>query len=183
MQVNWDDANKACRCSNAANLVSIEDAELNSLVSLLSGSTTTTWIGGRDFVTEGTWTWSDGTAWSYTNWKSGQPTNGVGSDDGLAQNCAIMNTAGEWQDVKCEGTTQRQYMCEKPDSDQTQLSTITACSCDSGWTASLDTGKCYKRVNVISSPVDWSTADTACKNDGANLASVTSALENKGQYT
>ena len=27
------------------------------------------WLGGRDFPVEGSFTWTDGTAWSYTNWK------------------------------------------------------------------------------------------------------------------
>ena len=181
MQETWDNARKGCRCSNAAELVSIEDTELNSLISLLSGSANT-WIGGRDYVTEGTWTWSDGTTWTWGSsdapWKDGQPNNGAGSDGG-DQNCVSMNSAGEWDDVRCDST--RQYMCEKPDSDQTQLASNGACSCETGWTASLDTGKCYKRMEELTTGVTWATADTNCKAAGANLASITSALENKGQ--
>ena len=38
--------------------------------------------GATDADTEDTWTWTDGTTWSYTNWWTGQPAGGT------VQNCA-----------------------------------------------------------------------------------------------
>ena len=67
---------------------------------------------------------------------------------------------GEWDDVGC--STTRQYVCEKPDSDQTALGSNAACSCESGWTANLDLEKCYKR-GFEASGIDWGSAETACQ--------------------
>ena len=135
LQLSWDASRSSCSCDNAAELASIDTVDVNTLVSDLSGTVEKTWIGGSDAAIEDTWTWTDGTAWSYTNWKSGQPNNG-GTD---GQNCLSMNTDGTWDDVDC--TTLRQYVCTKPDSDQAPLTSNPACSCEAGWTASLHTGK------------------------------------------
>ena len=145
-------------------------------MSALAGSVEKTWTGGSDAVTENTFTWTDGTTWSYTNWKSSpqQPNNG---GDGGNQDCIILTETGEWDDVDC-GTT-RQYICEKPDSDQTQLTANPACSCDSAWTKNLELGKCYQRVDIVAG-INHDSAQTACQALSGNLASVTSAYENTG---
>ena len=67
---------------------------------------------------------------------------------------------GEWDDVGC--STTRQYVCEKPDSDQLPLGTNAACSCESGWTANLDLESCYKRV-FDSNGKDWGSARSDCQ--------------------
>ena len=84
---------------------------------------------------------------------------------------------GEWDDVGC-GTT-RQYICEKPALDQTQLTASSACSCDSAWTKNLELNKCYKRVDIAAG-INHDAAQTACVALSANLASVSSAYENTG---
>ena len=85
-----------------------------------------------------------------------------------------MTTAGEWDDVACE--SDRQFVCEKPDNDQTQPAANGACSCETDWTGSLDTGKCYKRGTQDKS---YDAAKADCEAESANLASVTSNLENE----
>ena len=46
--------------------------------------------------------------------------------------------------------------------------------------ASLDLNKCYKRLDSGASGVSWAGARTQCQADSADLASVTSELENTG---
>jgi hypothetical protein len=38
------------------------------------------YLGATDRVTEGTWQWVTGEAWSYTNWQPGEPNNAYGFD-------------------------------------------------------------------------------------------------------
>ena len=179
-ELSFNDARASCRCDNGADLVSIGSAEENTQVSSLAGSTAKTWTGGNDLQTEGTYVWTDGTSFSYTNWKASpqQPNNG-GTDGN--QDCISMDTDGVWDDVSCSST--RQYICEKPDSDQTALTTPSICtSCDSTWTKDFDLSKCYKRVAVAAPGIAHDAAQQACVALSANLASVTSAYENTGFY-
>ncbi len=54
---------------------------------------------------QGTWVWTDGTAWNYTNWKPGQP------DEGTAANCMLMGTDQLWYDLNTCAQT-RYYVCK-----------------------------------------------------------------------
>ena len=85
----------------------------------------------------------------------------------------MRSAEGNWDDVLCSKT--QQFVCKKPDNDQTGLAANPACSCEPDWTASLDTRSCYKRG---SGEVDYEAAKTACEADSGNIASVSSELEN-----
>ena len=171
MEVSWEEARQTCVCTEKAELASVLSQAEDNLVFSLAGDTSNTWLGGHDRDTEGTFAWSDGTAWdeTFTNWKSGQPNNG-----GDGQHCVSLRSDQTWDDVLC--SKQQQFVCEKPDSDQTQPGENGACSCETGWTASLDTGKCYRRG---AKDEDYDTAKAACEADSAQLSSVTSNLENE----
>ena len=52
------------------------------------------WIGG--FKDEGTWKWTDGSTWSYTNWGDGQPDNSGGRQDAVQMN---FGEVGKWDDI------------------------------------------------------------------------------------
>ena len=64
------------------------------------------WLGGNDINQEGTWVWSDGTCWDYTNWRTGQPDNRE-----LIQNCLLGNMGSEnkWVDSVC--TEENLFVC------------------------------------------------------------------------
>ncbi|KAI4879712.1 hypothetical protein NFI96_013868, partial [Prochilodus magdalenae] len=59
-------------------------------ISLTSLTTpyTYTWLGATDAAQEGKWVWTDGSAFDYINWSSGQP------DDFNSEDCLMMNLAG-----------------------------------------------------------------------------------------
>ena len=62
---------------------------------------------GEDKTTEGTFVWTDGTSFTFTNWKDGQPGGGT------VQNCLQMRfTDGLWDDMKCSKDT-NVYICKK----------------------------------------------------------------------
>ena len=126
------------------------------------------WLGATDSKAVGQWEWEDGTAWDFTNWKTGQPNNG-----GTGQHCVSKRSDETWDDILC--SKDQQFVCEKPDSDQAQRADNGACSCEADWSGSLDSGKCYKRGD---GQADYDTAKAACEAESAQLASVTSNLEN-----
>jgi hypothetical protein len=44
---------------------------------------------------QGTWVWTDGSAWNYQNWWGGQP------NDGPTGNCVYLDTDETWMDTNC----------------------------------------------------------------------------------
>jgi hypothetical protein len=67
------------------------------------------WTGGTDAAVEGTWVWSNGDAWSYTNWHSGEPNN-VGT---FGEDCMQLGRFGDetWNDEPCSSPFR--YVCEQ----------------------------------------------------------------------
>ncbi|MEO6668368.1 MAG: HYR domain-containing protein [Ferruginibacter sp.] len=83
--VDWNTAHTAA-VSAGGNLVSVNSATENNLLSNTLG-TTSVWAGGfqnhlNPTYSEpgGGWEWSDGTAFTYTNWNGGEPNNSSGED-------------------------------------------------------------------------------------------------------
>ena len=64
------------------------------------------WIGLSDFAHEGTWRWQESHQEpSYTNWATGQPSNGVvnGDEDCASKGCSITPNC-KWNDAPCDST-------------------------------------------------------------------------------
>ncbi|KAH7715698.1 CLEC-50 protein [Aphelenchoides avenae] len=63
------------------------------------------WIGGTN-TEQGKWTWSDGKAFAYSNWDSGQPLNG-------SNRCLASATdTGKWSSEQCH--LAKPFVCEVP---------------------------------------------------------------------
>ena len=94
-QATWEAARLTCACSNSGELVSITSAEEDALVNTTAGETENTWIGAHDIGAENTFEWSDGTAWSYTNWRENHPNNG-GTDGNQVSESRNDKTGVDW---------------------------------------------------------------------------------------
>ena len=87
-------------------LASVPDsAVMELLVSLAQGDQF--WLGGNDVVTEGTFVWSDGEEFTYTNWDSGQPNAVNAKQDYIV----ARRRTGLWDDAGKNGV--RAYACRK----------------------------------------------------------------------
>jgi hypothetical protein len=65
------------------------------------------WIGASDALLEGTFVWTDGLPVTYERWANNEPNNFQNAED-----CAIMNNSGTWNDVPCGDDWG--YLCECP---------------------------------------------------------------------
>ena len=65
-----------------------------------------TWTGLNDISTEGQFTWSDGSAVSFSNWLSGQPDKAHKLED------CVKIVGSKWNDVSCG--TQLKFVCKIP---------------------------------------------------------------------
>ncbi|XP_014881082.1 ladderlectin-like [Poecilia latipinna] len=100
-RLTWGKAERNC-ISMGGNLASVHSSEeyheIQSLIMRATYAMKVTWIGGSDATEEGTWSWSDGSLMTFTNWCPGEPNNG-----GWNQDCMQMNYSGEkcWDDYRC----------------------------------------------------------------------------------
>ena len=63
-------------------------------------------IGG--YKSNGNWAWYDGTAWSYTNWRSGEPD----SDNWLVMCSSSSSCAFGWYDVDSSSSSRYSALCQ-----------------------------------------------------------------------
>jgi len=115
-------ANATSRCQSIGmELAVVESAAEDDFIT--DHTSEHTFVGGTDAVTEGTWVWTvtgqtfwtggpSGSAVSgaYTNWESGQPSDGVGGRD-----CMVKDPIGDgkWETRAC--TTAEAFACERVD--------------------------------------------------------------------
>ncbi|XP_071156328.1 CD209 antigen-like protein D isoform X2 [Mytilus edulis] len=105
-KMSWYNAASSCR-EHGAQLAEIEtQAEDRYITNIAQTLRSFFWLGARDDVVEGTFEWSSGTPFIYTNWHPGEPNNGgpAGSED-----CVF--TDGGWTDQSCD--VKNNYVCEK----------------------------------------------------------------------
>ncbi|WP_456388640.1 lectin-like protein [Profundibacter sp.] len=64
-------------------LASITSAGEQSFLNSLNPFNLNSWLGGTDSTTEGTWEWTTGEAFTYTNWYGGEPNDYRSGEDNL----------------------------------------------------------------------------------------------------
>ncbi|XP_073331713.1 type-2 ice-structuring protein-like [Pagrus major] len=108
--MTWANAEKQCQ-TWGGNLASVHCFDEQHVIqSMLLRQTLTyplAWLGGYDATQEGTWFWSDGTAFSFNYWSPGQPDNLANAD------CLLMNFGGEkkFDDQPCDYL--KPFVCAK----------------------------------------------------------------------
>ncbi len=115
-------------------------------------------IGLTDESSPGTWSWTDSSAFSYTNWGSGEP-GGSDSDEHVVQ----MYVYGSWNDVN--NNAMSHYVCATDSNITAPLST---------WTAA--DGRTFSYWPLLR---DRSQAQEICWNNDMVLASVHTVAENE----
>ena len=106
----WDKAEEFCR-TKGAHLASVTSKATNDYIEAeLKQRDHHLLIGGSDKESEGTWKWSDGSTWEFTNWGTiqgqEQPSNHTG------QNCLEYHISNwDWNDNNC--LLHRNLLCSK----------------------------------------------------------------------
>ena len=110
---NWTNAEQMC-IKNEGHLASITDQNIDNYIWNKIQTTTerSVWVGGTDKEEEGTWKWSDGSVWDFTNWPA-KPNNY------RKQHClAIMKMKPDstikdgWHDTWCKNL--HKFVCLSP---------------------------------------------------------------------
>ena len=96
-------AEESCQALGG-HLASIHSLEEHNFVTGMASSDIF-WIGGVDVNNNGTWEWTDGSSFDYSNWRAGQPNGGeyyiaIGDAQG----------GGDWRDW-IEGANE-DYVCQ-----------------------------------------------------------------------
>ena len=109
--VTWYAAERICE-NRGGHLATITSAEENAFVrSIIAGEF---WIGGTDTDDEQHWRWVTQEAFSYENWRSGQPDNSVSYEVSAThtgeENHLRVYEDGSWNDIS--GCLQYPFVCE-----------------------------------------------------------------------
>ena len=111
-KLTWKDAEQVCK-DMGGYLAVMDNASENEFVKNFinqHGTSTYTAIGYTDEVNEGRWQWVNGSDSNYTNWRAGEPNDGMGLYE--HQNYAFMYTAGDWDDGVGGENEKSYYVCE-----------------------------------------------------------------------
>lgn len=106
--IDWASARADC-VTRGGDLASITTDAENLFVE--AAIPDTSWLGGTDAASEGTWLWSNGDAWSYANWNAGEPNNTNGNENCLTIYGVATGVLGFWNDADC--ATVYPYVCER----------------------------------------------------------------------
>ena len=106
--LTWADAEAACDVIYGGHLASISSQEdVDFLVQWIMDTGETYWIGLSDQATEGTFVYSDGSSFAFSNWGTLQPALTLSN----TEDCVYLDSDGFFFDDACTGT--RKYLCER----------------------------------------------------------------------
>lgn len=100
----YANARTACMGMNA-HLAYLKTAAVDTFAEAFIGAVDT-WIGGNDIATEMAFVWDDGTAFSFTNWHTGEPNSG-GTGATYQEDCVIIagsRVDKQWDDRPCDAS-------------------------------------------------------------------------------
>jgi cysteine-rich repeat protein len=106
---SWSTVRSSC-LSWGGDLAAISSAAEQSFVQTFLA--TSSWIGGTDSVAEGTFGWTNGEAFAYTNWNPGEPNDTDANEDCIEiYGPGIATAAFLWNDLLCD--TVKPAVCER----------------------------------------------------------------------
>lgn len=159
---NWTAARSWCKANGGELAIIDSRAENEFVASYLRDLVLPVWIGLSDRLHEGKFAWSDGVSpVRYTNWAEKEPNNNAGRE-----HCAAMThshlQAGRWNDDDCN--QERGWVCYQKKSSSNAPAKNPCPEDYVSWYSN-----CYK---LVYEPKTWEAANTACQQEGGNLASV-----------
>ena len=102
---SWKDAEIFCQ-NLGGHLPSIHNISENDFLTDLNPGWF--WLGGTDQGQEGVWRWTDGSAFTFQYWNTGEPNN-----DGSGEHCAHKQGDNDkWNDYVCTYPTLT-FVCQK----------------------------------------------------------------------
>ncbi|XP_038609592.1 C-type mannose receptor 2 isoform X2 [Tachyglossus aculeatus] len=172
--LSWREAWASCE-QQGADLLSITEIHEQTYINgLLTGYSSTLWIGLNDLDISGGWQWSDNSPLKYLNWENDQP------DNPSEENCGVIRTesAGGWQNRDC--SIALPYVCKKRpnatvESGPPVLGDPKAdvrVECEPAWQPFQTS--CYR---LLGEKRSWPEARKACLRGGGDLLSVHSLAE------
>uniref|UniRef100_A0A8C3S4D6 C-type mannose receptor 2 n=1 Tax=Chelydra serpentina TaxID=8475 RepID=A0A8C3S4D6_CHESE len=164
--LSWREAWSSCE-QQGANLLSITEIHEQTYINgLLTGYSSTLWIGLNDLDMNGGWQWSDNSPLKYLNWENDQP------DNPSEENCGVIRTesSGGWQNRDC--SIALPYVCKKKPNATSDPFTTDSWSevkvdCEPTWQPFQSS--CYRLVGEKKS---WQDAKKTCLRSGGDLVSI-----------
>ena len=111
--LNWNEAEHCC-AAWGGHLASIHSVTENNVLNQIRNKDRFTWIGLSDSASDGTYVWTDGTEFDYTNFARNQP------DSSNGESCFHFfdQARGEaWNDYNCMSSSSEHvmtsYICQK----------------------------------------------------------------------
>ncbi|KAL4231624.1 carbohydrate binding [Mactra antiquata] len=151
MKKTWGDARSYCK-NQGADLLKIDSFDKKSWLLqqlLIPSFNRMFWIGLNDQQNEGKYVWADGSSAnaSYLNWNH-EPNDYQGQED-----CGIIYTTGQYNDVKC--SVHAAAICELDNSNQA--------GCPSGWQSNGQSCYLFTPYNNVSLLYNQLEASTYCQ--------------------
>ncbi|XP_006017888.1 C-type mannose receptor 2 isoform X1 [Alligator sinensis] len=164
--LSWREAWNSCE-QQGANLLSITEIHEQTYINgLLTGYSSTLWIGLNDLDINGGWQWSDNSPLKYLNWENDQP------DNPSEENCGVIRTesSGGWQNRDC--SIALPYACKKKPNATADPFTTDSWSevkvdCEPSWQPFQS--NCYR---LIGEKKSWQDAKKTCLRSGGDLVSI-----------
>ncbi|XP_029783396.1 C-type mannose receptor 2 isoform X1 [Suricata suricatta] len=169
--LSWREAWASCE-QQGADLLSITEIHEQTYINgLLTGYSSTLWIGLNDLDTSGGWQWSDNSPLKYLNWESDQP------DNPSEENCGVIRTesSGGWQNRDC--SIALPYVCKKKPNATAErpppdVWANVKVECEPSWQPFQ--GHCYR---LQAEKRSWQESKKACLRGGGDLLSIHSMAE------
>nr|XP_040053507.1 macrophage mannose receptor 1 [Gasterosteus aculeatus aculeatus] len=165
IKANWSHARTWCKAQGGELAVIDDQYENDFVASYLRDLELPTWIGLSDLLVENQYAWSDGvSAVLYTNWNEKEPNNAGGTEHCVAMAHGPL-MSGKWNDDVCH--KDHSFVCSRRKSSSIAPPPPTKSPCPEGYVSWYK--NCYK---LVEEPAAWGAAQTACEQQGGNLASV-----------